>query len=57
MAWPDPPDEKILQEFQEKFKDIHEQSMRCPHCDELVFKADVKELGYCPECEETIENE
>lgn len=55
MAWPDPPDEKVLKEMDEKFKDIRESTIECPHCGERVFKVDVVELGYCPECEEPID--
>lgn len=48
MTWPN------LPETNDQYKDLLEQTMRCPHCDELIFKVNVEELGYCPECEETI---
>lgn len=56
MAWPDFPEdpevEKRIKKIQEELKG---KTMTCPHCDSLVFLSDVKELGYCPECEENIE--
>lgn len=54
MAWPDAPDDYTDERIQKILEDQKDKTMRCPHCDNLVFKVDVIELGYCPECEETI---
>ena len=50
MTWPNTPNDDL----NDIMKDLEGKTMRCPHCDELILKCDVEELGYCPECEETI---
>jgi acetyl-CoA carboxylase beta subunit len=55
MAWPDIPDDFDVNKINEFLESHKDKTMTCPHCDSLVYKEDVKELGYCPECEEELE--